>query len=52
VADTVSDVVPHHHLGEALHALAVDDLAEAHPGRLRLGVHLPVLALDNRRADC
>ena len=48
VTDTVADVVSHHDLWKALDVLVVDDLAEADPGGLGLGVHLAVLALHDR----
>ena len=48
MTDTVTDVVSHHDLREALDILVVDDLAETDPGGLGLGVHLAVLALDDR----
>ena len=47
MADTVTDVVAHHHLRKAFDVLVVDDLAETDPGGLGLGVHLAILALDH-----
>ena len=51
MANTVADVISHHHLRKALDVLVVDDLPETDPGGLSLGVHLAVLTLHYSRPD-